>query len=467
MRPNPLTMQVHGPSLLFPPPPILGRPPVCGWTPRRLEKPSYSYKGSPPESIGFRGQPLTGGGIAGGIDGAWGYRVLTEVAVKAAKPKGKAYKLFDERGMYLLVSATGARLWRLKYRQDGVERLLSLGAYPDVSLKRAREKRDEARRRVADGIDPRKTRVSDDTFEAVAREWLGKQSALAASTVRRDRDRLENFVFPYLGRRTLKTITAADLLHVLRRIEARGTHETAHRTRAVVGRVFRYAVATGRAERDISADIRGALTPSRAKHYPAITEPRKIGELLRAIDGYVGQPQVETALRMAPYVFVRPIELRGARWAEVDLKAAEWRIPGSRMKGKREHVVPLADQVVRLLRQLEPITGAGDLLFPSLRTASRPISEVTLNAALRRMGFSKDEHCPHGFRSMASTRLNEMGFPPTDIELQLAHREKDEVRAAYNRALRLDERRKMMQFWADYLDGLRAGVVVEFRRAAK
>jgi integrase len=405
--------------------------------------------------------------MRGGIGKAWGYRVLTEVAVKAAKPREKPYKLADARGLYLLVSQTGARLWRLKYRQDGVERLLSLGAYPDVSLKRAREKRDEARRKLGDGIDPRQTRVAADTFAAVAKEWLGKQSALAASTVRRDRDRLENFVFPYLGRRIMRTITPADLLHVLRRIEARGTHETAHRTRAVVGRIFRYGIATSRADRDITADIRGALTPSRATNYAAITEPRRIGELMRAIDGYVGQPQVETALRIAPYVFARPGELRGARWAELDLDAAEWRIPAARMKGKREHIVPLASQVVALLRALEPITGGGPLVFPSLRASSRPISEVTLNAALRRMGFSKDEMTPHGFRSMASTRLNEMGYPPSDIELQLAHRDKDEVRAAYNRSLRLDERRKMMQFWADYLDGLKAGaVIVPFRQGA-
>lgn len=382
------------------------------------------------------------------------------MVVRAAKPQQKPYKLFDERGMYLLVSLTGARLWRLKYRQDGVERSLALGAYPDVSLKRAREKRDAARRQLADGIDPRVTRTAAASFEALAREWLGKQGRLAASTVKRDRERLENFVFPYLGRRQVKAITAADLLHTLRRIEARGTHETAHRTRAVVGRVLRYAIATGRAERDISADIRGALTPSSARHYPAITEPRRIGELMRAIDGYQGQPSSEYALKIAPYVFARPGELRRAEWAELDLDAAEWRIPKARMKSKREHLVPLARQVVALVRALEPITGGGRYLFPSLLTSARPMSEVTLNAALRRLGISKDEHTPHGFRTTASTRLNELGFPPSDIELQLAHRERDDTRDAYNRAMRLDERRKMMQFWADYLDGLKTGAKV-------
>lgn len=395
--------------------------------------------------------------------------MLTEAAVRAAKPKEKPYKLFDERGMYLLVSVTGARLWRLKYRQDGVERSIALGAYPDTSLKRAREKRDEARRKVADGADPRTTRTQTESFEAVAREWLGKQGRLADSTVKRDRERLENFVFPYLGRRQVKAITAADLLHILRPIEARGTHETAHRTRAVVGRIFRFAIATGRAERDISADIRGSLTPSRARHYPAITEPRRIGELMRAIAGYQGQPSTEFALRIAPYVFVRPGELRGARWAEFDLKGALWRVPAARMKAGREHLVPLAKQVVALLKELQPITGegGGEFLFPSLRGVSQPISNIALNAALRRMGIGKDEHTPHGFRSTASTRLNELGFPPSDIELQLAHKDRDEVRAAYNRALRLEERRAMMQFWADYLDGLRAGKVVEFRSRRK
>jgi integrase len=220
-----------------------------------------------------------------------------------------------------------------------------------------------------------------------------------------------------------------------------------------VGRVFRYAIATGRAKHDVSLPLIGALTQVRPKSYAAITDPRKIGELLRAIDGYVGQPATEYALKLAPYVFVRPGELRHAKWSEFDLETAEWRIPAVRMKSRREHIVPLSVQVVALLRQMPQFQS--DYLFPSLRTMQRPISEVTLNAALRRMGFTKDEMTPHGFRSMASTRLNEMGYPPSDIELQLAHVDKDAVRAAYNRSLRLDERRKMMQEWADYLDQLR------------
>lgn len=405
------------------------------------------------------------GGIGGGIAGVWGYPLLTEATVRAARPREKPYKLFDERGMYLLISPTGARLWRFKYRQNGVERLMALGAYPDVSLKRAREKRDDARRKLADGSDPRRDPVAPESFETVAREWLEKQAKLAESTRRRDRDRLEQFIFPRLGSQPIRGMTAVELLKELRRIEERGRFETARRTRALVGRVFRYAIATGRASRDIAADLVGALTAPKTVHYPAITEPKRIGELLRAIDGYDGQPSTEFALRMAPYVFVRPGELRRAEWTEFDLAASEWRIPSSRMKGGLEHIVPLARQVVAMLKDLEPMTGNGKLLFPGLRTAAKPISEVTLNAALRRIGFSKDEMTPHGFRSMASTRLNEMGYPPSDIELQLAHRDKDEVRAAYNRSLRLAERRKMMQAWANYLDGLRAGKVVQLKSA--
>jgi integrase len=246
----------------------------------------------------------------------------------------------------------------------------------------------------------------------------------------------------------------------LRKIEARGTHETAHRTRAVVGRVMRYAIATGRATRDVSADLKGALTKSTAENYPAITDPKRLGELLRAIDAHRGQPSAEVALRMLPYVFVRPGELRGAQWREVDLEGAIWRIPPERMKRGREHLVPLARQVVKLLEDLKPITGDGELLFPGLLTNKKPISEVTLNAALRRIGISKEEHCPHGFRSTASTRLNEMGWDPALVELQLAHAKKDKVAAVYNRALRLAERTKMMQAWADYLDGLKTGAKV-------
>jgi integrase len=398
--------------------------------------------------------------------------VLTEAAIRALKPHGKPYKRSDAGGLFMLVSITGARLWRYKYRHGGVERLLTLGAYPEVSLREARDARDAARRQLKAGQDPNAIKraargAAGESFEEVAREWLAKQSHLSAGTVKRDRERLENFIFPRLGRRPTRTITAPDLLAEVRRIEARGTHETAHRTLALVGRIFRYAIAAGAAgvERDPSADLRGALKQTVVTNFPAITEPKRIGELLRAIDTYRGQPSGEYALRMLPYVFVRPVELRLATWSEFDLEGAIWRIPGSRMKRGREHLVPLARQVVKLLEDLKPITGSDELLFPGLRSNERPISEVTLNAALRRLGIPKEEHCPHGFRSTASTRLNEMGWDPPLIELQLAHAKKDKVAAVYNRALRLEERTKMMQAWADYLDGLKSGAkVIAIRR---
>ncbi len=400
--------------------------------------------------------------------------MLSDVTIKAAKPREKPYKVWDERGLYMLVTPTGSRLWRFRYRLAGREKLISFGDYRDVPLKRARERRDEARQLVADGIDPSAERQAEraaaaDTFKAVAEEWLAMQAkTLAEETVSIHRGRLYSTLFPAFGNRRVNDIKAPDLLAVLRRVESQGTHETAHRLRALYGRVARFAIATGRAERDISADLKGALTPVQTEHFAAVTEPRAIGNLLRAIDGYVGQPSTEYALKLAPYVFVRPGELRGAAWAEMDLDAAEWRIPAERMKMGLPHIVPLARQVVALLRKLEALTGNGPLLFPGLVTPSRPISDNTLNAALRRLGIAQDEHTTHGFRSMASTRLNELGFHPDVIELQLAHVEQNAVRAAYNRAQRLEERRAMMQSWADYLDGLKAGgnvVAIKSKRA--
>lgn len=384
---------------------------------------------------------------------------LTDVAIRQIKPAARPYKVADGSGLYLFVTPNGARLWRLKYRYEGREKLLALGSYDDVTLKRAREKRDDARRMLADGVDPSAHRQAAkaaraDSVEAVAREWLGKQKT-AASTRKRDADRLENFIFPRLGRRPIASVGAPDLLAALRPIEARGTFETALRTRAVCGRVWRYAIATGRADRDISADLKGALARKPVSNHAALTEPKRIGELLRAIDGYEGQPATHGALRLAPLVFVRPGELRQAEWAEVNLDEAEWRIPGARMKMGQQHLVPLSRQAVAILKELHPVTGNGRYLFPSLRTHTRPISDNTINAALRRLGYSCEEMTGHGFRSMASTLLNEQGWHPDLIELQLAHAERNKVRAAYNRAERLAERRTMMQAWADYLDKLR------------
>jgi integrase len=399
---------------------------------------------------------------------------LTDIAIRSAKATEKPSKLFDGGGLFLLVKPSGARMWRMKYRVAGREKLLSFGTYPEVSLKNARDKRDDARRLVAAAIDPSAKRKAEkaaraDTFEAIAREWLLLKSAkLDARTHTKKLARFTALVFPRIGRRPISTITAADLLSVLRKIESRGNNETAHRLRSECGAVFRYAVATGRAERDPTGDLRGALAPVVVRNHPAITDPAKIGELLRAIAGYRGQPSTEYALKLLPLVFVRPGELRGAEWTEFDLDGAEWRIPAARMKMREQHIVPLSSQVVDLLRELHLLTGNGKYLFPSLRTAERPISNNTVNAALRRLGFNGDEMVAHGFRSMASTCLNEQGWHPDLIELQLAHAERNEVRAAYNRAQRLIERQKMMQAWANYLDGLRTSTkIVPIRRAAK
>jgi integrase len=388
---------------------------------------------------------------------------LTELAARNTKPAERPRKLFDAGGLFLLLMPNGARWWRLKYRIDGREKLLSLGVYPEVSLKRARAKRDEARKLIAAGTDPSAERRTEKaargiTFVGVAREWMALQAGkLAPITLAKCKWMLETHIFPSLGSQPIAKITAASMLAALRRIEAGGTHETAHRTKQRCGQILRYAVATGRADRDVTTDLRGALAPVVAKNHPSIIEPARIGELLRAIDGYAGQPATETALRLAPLVFVRPGELRMAEWREFDLEAGEWRIAAARMKMQEAHIVPLARQAVALLRKLHAITGDGKYVFPSLRTAARPLSDNTINAALRRLGYAKEEMTGHGFRSMASTLLNEQGFAPDIIELQLAHAERNKVRAAYNKAQRLGERRKMMQKWADYLDTLRAG----------
>jgi integrase len=395
---------------------------------------------------------------------------LTDTAIRQTRPAGKAYKLADGQGLYLYCTPTGARLWRVKYRIEGREKVLSLGAYPEVGLKRAREKRDDARRTLADRIDPGAKRQAEkaarvDTFEAVALEWLDKQK-IKTNTRTRD-ERLLRFVFSRLGRRPIAAIAAPELLASLRPIEARGTIESALRTRSICGRVWRYAIATGRADRDIAADLKGALATATVRNHAAITDPKRIGELLRAIDGYIGQPATHAALRLAPLTFVRPGELRAAEWCEIDLKKAEWRIPGTRMKMGQKHLVPLSRQAVAILREIQPVTGTGRYVFPSLRTTSRPLSNNTVNAALRRLGYAKDDMTGHGFRSMASTLLNEQGWHPDLIELQLAHAERNKVRAAYNRAERLAERTQMMQAWADYLDGLRTTSNVVAIRSVK
>ena len=389
--------------------------------------------------------------------------MLTETQVRAAKPREKPYKLFDERGLYMLINRDGSRWWRFKYSFEGREKLLSLGVYSDVPLKRAREKRDEARRQVADGVDPSAKRKAEkaalaDTFEAVTREYLEmKRKALAQATADKRLSRFEAFLFPRLGNRPISKITPPEFLDALRRVERHGKNETAHRLRSESGQIFRYAIATGRAERDITANLRGALMPVVVKNHASITDPAGIAQLLRAIDGYQGRQQTtEAALKLAPLVFVRPGELRAAWWEEINMDAAEWRIPAARMKMRDAHIVPLSRQAVTILRELAPVTGPSGYIFPGLRDSNRPMSNNALTAALRSMGYTGDEMTWHGFRSLASTALNEQGFPTDVIELQLAHKERNEVRAAYNKAQRLDERRKMMQSWADYLDRLKS-----------
>jgi integrase len=394
---------------------------------------------------------------------------LTDIAVKNAKAETKPLRLKDERGLYLEVRPEGGKWWRLRYWLNSKEGRLSLGTYPDVSLKMARERRDEARRLIAQGIDPSDARKAqkavtvedENTFERVAREWFAKfQPNWSASHGNRIMRRFELDVFPWLGSRPIREIEPQELLTVIQRIEGRGAVETAHRALQNCGQVFRYAVATGRAGRDPCGDLRGAIPPSKEKHHASIIEPKLIAPLLRNLDNYQGSFVVGCALRLAPLVFVRPGELRHAEWMEVNLEALEWRIPGHKMKMREQHIIPLSRQSITIIQELHPLTGHGRYLFPSERTLSRPMSENTVNGALRRMGYSKDEMTGHGFRSMASTLLNELGFNRDWIERQLAHAERDNIRAAYNFAQHLPERRKMMQAWADHLDALKTGVKV-------
>ena len=401
--------------------------------------------------------------------------MLTEIAVRTAKPKDKPYTLTDGRGLHLHVDPRGGRWWRLRYWYEGRQKMISLGTYPDIGLALARERRDEARRLVATGIDPSAQRRAAkaalaDTVEALADEYFRVRCAEQdPTTVARDKKRLEKFIFPSIGKRPLRSVTAPELLAALRRIEDKGRFETAHRVRGLISRITRLAIGSGRAERNVADDLIGTLGSRRKKHYATITEPTRIADLLKAIYGYQGQPVVTAALRLAPLVFVRPGELRGARWAEFDLDGQEpsWRIPGERMKMGTEHIVPLAPQAVTILKDLQALTGNGELCFPGLRSRARPISDNTINAALRRLGFDKDTMTGHGFRSLASTRLNEMDFPGDVVELQLSHAERNKVRASYNFAKRLPERRKMMIAWADYLDDLRTGSnVVPLRQPA-
>lgn len=399
---------------------------------------------------------------------------LTDVAVRSAKAREKPYKLGDALGLFLLVQPKGGKLWRLKYRVDGKEQKLSLGAYPEVGLSEARKRRDEARQLLAAGKDPgvekkraklRSLLQSEDTFTALSAEYCDKRKRdglrpWAPATAERS-EYLLSLLDRTLGPLPITEIEPADVLAAIRKIEARGTHESARRTLQLSGAVFRYGVATARLRSDPTRDLRGALTTPRVRNYSAITEPSRVGELLRAIEGYQGQGLTRRALQLAPHLFVRPGELRHAEWSEIDLEGAVWTIPAGKMKMRKPHAVPLSRQAVELFREVYQATGPTGYVFPGLRTRKRPMSENTLNAALRRLGFSKDEMTTHGFRTMASSLLNESGkWNPDAIERALAHGDRDRVRGAYHRAAYWTERVEMAQWWSDYLDTMRAGAEI-------
>lgn len=397
--------------------------------------------------------------------------ILTDLKIKQAKPRVKTYRISDGAGLYLEISPKGGKWWRLKYRFDGREKRLSMGVYPQVSLRAARERREEARKLLADGVDPSENRKAikmakedqaANSFEVIAKEWLAKHSSQwTPGHTKNITRRLERNIYPWLGHHPISDIRAPELLDILRRAEARGALETAHRALQNCGQIFRYAVVTGRAERDPSMDLKGALTPVKSKHLAAITDPDAVGQLLRAIDSYEGHYVTQYALRLAPLVFVRPWELRGAEWQEINLKKAEWNIPAERMKMREPHLVPLSKQAVAILKDIHPLTSKGRYVFPSIRSMNRPMSNNAILAALRRMGYEKHEMTGHGFRAMARTILDEvLGVRPDFIEHQLAHSVRDPNGRAYNRTTHLAQRKKMMQQWADYLDGLKAGAKV-------
>jgi integrase len=400
---------------------------------------------------------------------------LTNVAIRSAKPTTRAFKLYDSGGLYLEVSPSGGKWWRLKYRFNGKENRISLGVYPETTLRSARDRRDTERKLLAEGIDPSKSRKTEksaqanraaNSFEQVAREWFAKFSPSWAPAHAARKIRLfERDIFPWIGQQPIAEITAPELLSVLHRIEKRGVSETERRALFSCGQVFRYAVASGRAERDPSGDLRGALPPVKGEHFAAITEPDSLATILRAFEGYNGTLPVRCALRLMPLLFVRPGELRKAEWSQIDLDAAEWRYVVT--KTQTEHIVPLSRQAVAILRELYPLTGNGHFVFPSARSNTRPMSDNAILVAMRTMEIAKDVTTGHGFRATARTILDEVLSVRTDlIEHQLAHRVKDPNGRAYNRTAFLPERREMMQTWADFLDQLKCAKVLPFRGTA-
>lgn len=396
---------------------------------------------------------------------------LTDIAIRNAKAGAKPFKMTDGQGMFLLVTPAGGKLWRLKYRIDGREKLLALGTYPEISLSDARKRREDARAMIAQGKDPSREKQRDkvrsriqaaDTFSAIAEEYCSKRKRdgekgwSPATAVRSEY--LLSLLNGSIGRLPIAEIEPADVLSAVRRIEGRGKLESARRTLQLASAVFRYAVATARLRSDPTRDLRGALTAPKVSHYGAITDPKGVGELLRTIDGYEGLGLTKLALQIAPHVFVRPGELRHAEWSELQLEEALWVIPAGKMKMRRAHHVPLSRQAVALFRELYSITGPNGFVFPSIRTRTRPMSENTLNGGLRRLGYTSEQMTAHGFRAMASTLLNESGkWHPDAIERALAHGDSDKVRAAYHRGAHWNERVLMAQWWSDYLDQLRKG----------
>jgi len=398
--------------------------------------------------------------------------MLSATAINNAKPKNKPYKLTDEKGLYLLIQSTGSKLWRFDYRFLGKRKTLALGSYPDVSLSHARDKRDKARSLLASDppIDPSENRKaeksskllsSENSFEVIAREWWQTHMKNKASS-HKDKviRRFELYLFPWIGSKPIANITAPQMLQVVKRIETLNKLETAHRALQTAGQVFRYAVQTGRAIRDVTVDLKGALPPTSTKHMAAFTDPKQIAELLRAIDGFGGTLTVQCALKLSPLVFVRPSELRQAKWHDIDLDAGEWRYLVS--KTKTDHLVPLSVQAIDILRTIHPLSGHGEYVFQGGHSPLRPMSEAAVNAALKRMGYdTQSEITGHGFRAMARTILHErLNVDPHIIEHQLAHKVPDALGAAYNRTKFIEQRKVMMQQWADYLDELKTGAKV-------
>lgn len=398
---------------------------------------------------------------------------LTDTEIRKSAPRETLYKLFDGGGMFLEVRPNGARYWRLKYRYAGKEKLLALGVYPGVTLKEAREKREAAKKKLAAGVDPGEARKAEkrtqftnaeNSFEAVAREWHAKFSGdLSESHAMRNLRRLELHVFPYIGKRPTMELDAPSILDVLQRIERKGTLETAHRVRSLIGQVMRYAVVTSRALRDPSADLRGAIPPAPTRHHAAITKPEPLADFLREIYGYTGTPTVSAALKLAPLVFQRPGELRLAEWTEFDFDDRLWTVPASRMKRRKDgkqfgpdHLVPLSTQAISILRDLKLLTGQGRYVFPSMRGKARPMSDMAIGAAFRRMGIDSSTATPHGWRATARTlAVEKLGIRDEIVEMQLSHEVRDTHGRAYNRTEWLNERHELMQRWSDYLDGLR------------